>query len=227
MARALSSFLVLMTLLTINAGEAAAKDLWGWLEEFSGPGHFRGAFPGASLGHNFCWEDSERLRLQSINKLTAGTPDGIKPCIWTDLRFLRAGPRPGGVTGFPEVHAALFDSGLAISFKRYAMVGAGAGLVDFTSTGPGGDPGTFKDVNTYRLTLMPVRATVSPLLLAVRLWDRTPSPKLGIAKGFFKVVCVMGSLSGKNFGNPSNPYQSSTECQPSFGLQFDPYELIK
>jgi hypothetical protein len=210
--------LIGMLFVLMSAGNAAAKDWWGWLEEFSGPGPFEGPLFGSSLGLNFCVRDPSSVQL-SVESLEIGAhhDDAVSPCVWVDARVLHARESQG----FPSTNAFLVDSGLALSFRGLASAGAGLGMIRMISDAAGG--------NAYvtRLTILP-RITVSPLLLlgeAQRFLFKRDSPPprwLGVVKAYYKPTFVAGSLSAADFGVPDLDWPGGgNEWQQSWGISFD------
>jgi hypothetical protein len=213
---------LLACLMCVGVREAAAggDGWWGWLEEFSGPGPFKGPFFGSSLGENFC-SNQNKFDLKSLR---AGTQAGRwVPCIWADQRFFRARPsnEPGRV--FPEVQASLYDFGVSVSHDYVFSIGAGAGFVRFSSTTP------TEDLKKTRFTVTPIRVTLSPWTMLSNLSKSSPDrwkQALGAVKWYGKVICFPGELRGADFGVPNSTYRNDGECNLSHGLQFDVLDLV-
>ena len=208
-----------------ESSPAADKDLWGWLEQFSGPGPFKGN-GSTSIGVvNFCQADADTergLKLFSAFGHTArgGTPEGNAYCGWFDYRALTA--PPGG--GFNKVSAKLFDGGLSVSLQRAVSVGTGFGFIHFAS---GTDSGPITKTNRFVLT--PIRITVSPaiVLAPFNISNSRLKDVLALPQFYGKVVCVPGNLNGASFGVVGHPYTSEGECVRSWGLQFNLLEVLR
>jgi hypothetical protein len=228
MMRALRCFVLLVVCGALGIQEASAHidDWWGWLEEFSGPGPFKGF----SMGQQFCWEDPTLVTTAEVGArierqthlgdlpLVLGTPGGTAPCLWLDQKFLESGPR----FEFPETTAQLYDGGLLLSFQRSVSVGAGIGLIHFVSKRPIGDFGR------TRFVITPIRISLSPAIVLARS-SRQADPKwkwVGVVKMTGKIVLVPGRLSGRDdFGIPTSTFEVHNDHPLSFGLQLDFLEL--
>jgi hypothetical protein len=209
-------------------GEVAlARDQswWGWLDELSGPGPFRGSSVELL---KLCQDRGASINsgrgIRGIANWSLGTPNNTTNCVWADQRFLHV----GADQDFPAIAANLYDQGLSITWRRLVSVGVGIGLIRFNSDGPTGH------VTTNRVTLTPLRLTANPLNLlsfknpaAFSDRERIWSNILSVPQVYYKLVCIPGALNGASFGAPTSTFASSGECLESYGIQLNLLELMR
>lgn len=225
---------------TVFAGNALAKDgFWGWLEDFSGPGPFKGeslelfklcqtAKTGAATTDARGEPGVEGATIPGISRnWSVGTTRKNTWCLWADQRFFNV-PEDKG-QGYPNIQAYMFDQGVSYSVLRFVSVGAGVGLTRFVS-----HPTAGSDLGTYRFTITPVRITVHPLnfFFAIKnpRSDRQQiiSNALSVPQFYWKPwVCFPGKLEGNDFGQVPDTFSSGGECKNSWGVQFNFFELLK
>jgi hypothetical protein len=217
--------LIGMLFVLMSAGNAAAKDWWGWLEEFSGPGPFEGPIFGASLGQMLCFETEQVPGQGPVRVLEAGSSgvSAITRCIWADGRFLTA---PEG-DGFPATDAYLIDAGFAWSYKGLASAGVGAGIVRLVADT------RVESTVVSRFTVVP-RFTVSFVRVVDAALDkwlfRRPidTPKWeGFVKFYYKPTYVAGELSAADVGAPRLAWSGGNELRQSYGISFDFLEFSR
>jgi len=216
--------------LCITAGNSFAKeqehDLWGWLDQFSGPGPFNGygveAFKACKTNtHTQAEEAAEGPRIFK-SEWRLGNARRPKYCVWADQRFFSADENDT----YPRVEVKHFDQGLSYSWSGLIEAGVGFGVIRFHSTAAGGD------VITHRATLTPVRLTVHPFNILFYKDELGPRERkvnalLNVPELYYRLVCVPGKLNGANFGVAASTYHGGRECVESYGVNFNLHELLR
>jgi hypothetical protein len=195
---------VLLALLTLWPSAAfAAKGWWGWLEELSGPGPFRGygiAMPVVCTRDGdvvSCWSRQnppKRLVVADVGRLGSGS----------NLRFKDLPDTPENRR---EVRALLMSGMYMFRLHPAVDVGFGAGTARFS----GDDL-----MSVWRFTL-PVGATVRPLAF-VPQWEKKRWASL--LQGQFEEILIAPGIKGSDFGSTST-FSTGPEWRPRLTVGID------
>jgi len=197
MRRTLSAAVLTLAALALPT-DAPAGSLWAILEEFSGPGPFKGSnfvFTGCQVGG----------RLQASPLL----PTGSRKPLWC-FHYERGDFDDEADQGFPDIEINLHEVGAGARLTNYLDVGMSLGWMTFITD------------DTRRLPVItPLRANFRPLLLI-------PNPRkwYGVVGVYVKTPWVFGEINGTHFGGAAAAFQSDGEFIPSYGLAIDLTSLI-
>jgi hypothetical protein len=230
---------------------AAADGFWGWLEDLSGPGPFKGT----TLLATFCRQDG---RFQPTPIAREGAP--FDPATNLFGYPLTKFPLPNGEvidvneTGkrSPEEVKRLlnsaqdawrdrplgcfyFDTGFfsADADTRFPAVnanlydfGGSVRMIDGLDIGGGIGWVNFRtDTSSHsKLTLTPLRIVARPLLIALpgHLHQRW----MGVISLYWKEILIVGPISGSDFGVDPAQFQSKSELVRSLGMIVDVTALL-
>jgi hypothetical protein len=198
---------VLLALLTLWPSAAfAAKGWWGWLEELSGPGPFRGFVVSVPL---ICVSDGEVVPCsQKIRtRVPEPEPEKRRPkrMIMVSVGslgsddHLRFKDLPDTPENRREVNV-LQVSGLYM-FRLHPAVDVGAGAGTMRLSGDGFDP-------IWRFTLVPANVAVRPFAL-VNQWK--DSKWAGIIRGELETSFVTEGFTAEQFGTPASTFRTGPE----------------
>lgn len=182
--------------------DAFAKDLWAILEEFSGPGPFKGG----SLGATLCFPDGIPQPSPLLQQ------DGRAPlwCVHGDRGTFASEPSDDRV--FPRIQITLTEFGGGVRLHNGLDIGMSAGWMAFVTND-----------TRYKWVVTPVRVVVRPVLLLAR---KNPKKWYGIFSLYFKTPYVIGDITGEHFGAAPEAFTSDGEFVPSYGVTFDLAALI-
>lgn len=197
-----TALIACLTVLTVVAhARPASAGWWAWLEEFSGPGPFKGRY--AAFLFTACI-DEHTLKVSPL--VDEKKSPGKKFCVYADDATYR--PKPTANPGFTKNNVGTQDFGVAVRMNNWLDLGAGIGRLKFQ--GAGG-----------RLTLTPVRIVVRPLLLVKPINNNRVARQLVGTLSFYLKESVVGPLTGADFGTPLVPFTSGKELKTSVGFTLD------
>jgi hypothetical protein len=228
--RRLIPLLSLVALMSVCVEDAfAGEGVWGWLEQFSGPGPFKRNGNEISIfgAATYCGSpDGKGVHIKGLGSedWRTGTPEGNAVCLWADVRREFVAP-PNDF--YKKVTASIYDAGPTVSFQRAASVGVGVGILRFSSDTDA------EDKKKTKFFVEPIRVTIIPggVLLAAfdeRINNRFVNNLVHVPQFYGKVICVAGKLQTADFaGVSTHSYQTRNECINSWGLQFNLLEFTK
>jgi hypothetical protein len=202
----------------------AARGFWGWLEELSGPGPFKGGgvtLPVACL-------DPETRRLEWCPAIRKPVDESKIPREWSKIpqtvmvsfgvfnsgdgpRFADLPPNDDDNRGAVRLMSL---TGLYVFHVGALEVGPGAGFLRLS--GAGFDP-------FYKLVLTPVNASLAPLMLASKITSRYRRLlRLELDTSF-----VPQGFKGTDFGNSRTAFDSGPEFITRAAVVVDFGELIR
>ena len=198
---------VLLALLTLWPSAAfAAKGWWGWLEELSGPGPFRGyvlSFPVLcvrdgqlvpcykQLPPHSTEDDAVKFRPKRMVYVSVGSLGSDDHLRFKDL--------PDTPENRREVNV-LQVSGLYM-FRLHPAVDVGAGAGTMRLSGEGFDA-------IWRFTLVPTSVAVRPFAF-VKEWK--DSRWAGMIRGELETSFVTAGFTAEQFGTPASSFKTGPE----------------
>lgn len=184
---------------------AQAGGIWAWLEEWSGPGPFK--------GWAYVLTACVQGQIFKPSPIATSRDDQQKlPCVYYDQAFYDADVDTK--KGFPALKVNFWDIGPSVRLFDWLDIGAGVGRISFT-------PKDTSDTHA-RFGFTPVRVVVRPLLLLPlerKQW-------MGILSVYVKETFFNGPFVGSDFGAPANPFSSAGELKTSAGITFDFSSLV-
>jgi hypothetical protein len=207
----LLSVLVMSAACVLAQPQSAFAGFWDWLEEYSGPGPFKGVtFMGTACRDDNTWIFSPTPR------------DGIRSagralgCIYADKGWFWAPADPE--RGFPAVELSMFDFGAGVRLMDGGLdVTAGVGYVAY-----GGDnrPGN-------GLLITPMRLVARPIMLLSRHKNRWA----GLLVVHVKQTIITDDYTGDDFGQVPPPgvskyLKTSPDVLGTFGIGIDLMALL-
>jgi hypothetical protein len=190
--------------------QSAFAGFWDWLEEYSGPGPFKGiTFMGTA-----CRDDN----LWIVSPTPSGGIRSTGPlgCIYADKGWFWAPADPE--RGFPKVELSMFDFGTAVRLMGGGLdVGAGMGYVAY-----GGD-----NRPDNALIFTPMRVVARPIMLLTRHRNRWA----GLLVVHVKQTIITDDYTGDDFGQIPPPGVSKfsktrPEVLGTFGIGIDLTALL-
>jgi len=207
--------IVVLTLVVLvaHARPASAGGIWAWLEEWSGPGPFKGLTFLATT----CVQDGmfKTSPIAATRKDYATSPDKSQrkmACVYYDQAFYHTDADTK--KGFPELKANFWDVGPAVRLFDWLDIGAGVGRISFTPEGSSDSHAKFG--------FTPIRVVFRPLYL----FPVNRQKWMGILCVFIKETFFSGPYTGADFGAPNNPFTSAGELKTSAGMTLDLTALI-
>jgi hypothetical protein len=208
--------LLLMSVVLLWPGHAHAASFWGWLEELSGPGPFKGYLFSTPVA---CRQGDAWIYC-GPGKLPRGAKDirrkvELKFGVLLSDEHQRFQDLPRDAEGnVGHVYAVPVTVVYAFRLHPAFDVGPGAGLLRFSGKG-------FKPI--YRLTVAPLHATIRPLL-ARRRWGDNRWRR--VVRFEIDTALVTAGFDGEDFGNSQTSFRSNPEFLTKFGFVLDFGELL-
>jgi hypothetical protein len=182
---------LVVALLLVSSSRAEAN-IWDWIEELNGPG------PSRSRGNfmlnvkcrapNYERTNSVRLKPFEIPR----SPAADATCLFVDFRALHADED----ARFFPVNITITEVGTSVWLHRAVELGAGAGVITFTSRNPDTDTG----YTGARMTISFPRAVFRPLL-ALPYARFQENARWGFFQIFFKESIIVGGLDQGDFAS--------------------------
>ena len=189
----------------------AHANIWDWMEEWSGPGRFRGKVNGSLTA---CSKPFSSIHWYELDKTT---------CLFFDVHAFAAKAKPS----FPSNATTTFvDVGPTWRLMRPLEVGAGVGFM--TAAG---------NKATTRPTLTAFRAAAKPVLLVAEAIHAPEMTKLkgyydaeehwyvrallNAPKVYFKYNVILGHLRGEDLGVSDTTFDRTFDHFASWGVVFD------
>lgn len=193
----LVSVLALVALLVVLSAQAAHAGPIDWLEQWSGPGPY----------------SSKVFLAATICPPQYSSANWFVPCFYVEHHRFRSVKDDN----FPATKADLSDFGVAFKVRPQIEVGAGAGLIDFSTP----------QKSTAKFTVTFARVTVQPLRFIRPLSGRnTASRAAGILKVYLRETVLPGKLTAADFGINSS-FSVENDKVTSLGLLLDFGELLR
>jgi hypothetical protein len=198
-----------LTILSLVAHpRPASAGWWAWLEEFSGPGPFKGKYPSVIL--TFCFDKGQI----GLSPLSADKkPATMKFCLYADESTFE--PKGNANAAFPRVDVDLRDFGAAVRLNNWLDVGAGVGRLGFNNATNG----------LHNKFAGPVLRVVFRPLVLIPTQSHTARQLEGILNVYFKETMV-GPLNGADFGQVPSTFASGREVRASGGFILDLTALL-
>jgi hypothetical protein len=233
--------LLLIGLLALTPSRADAVGWWGWLEELSGPGPFKGTPPLDLSVTLFCSKVRENeglrwclrpgdLRKNPFEDLWTPPPPvstesnlSEKITQGIDLRYFRL-TSDGDKSLFPadspdDKRAVIVNIVEVLYFLRpYRAldVGLGAGWINFSGDGLTAGPRSFQEFSTSRITLTPVHLALTP----AAFW-RNPPPGLKMFRLEFEEKYITKGFNGADFGDSVTAFEVGGELRSTWRIAVD------
>jgi hypothetical protein len=208
--------LLMMSVVLLWPSGAHAASFWGWLEELSGPGPFKGWLFSTPLA---CQQDDEWTycgpgKLRRDSKETRRRVE-LKFAVLESDEHQRFQDLPRDVEGNAgHVYAVPITVVYAFQLHRTIDAGPGVGFMRFSGKG-------FKPL--YRLALTPVSASIRPLL-ARRRW--TENRWARVVRFEIDTAFVATGFDGADFGNSQTSFRSGPEFLTKLGFVLDFGEVL-
>jgi hypothetical protein len=234
--------LFLIGLLALSPSPAEASGWWGWLEELSGPGPFKGTPPldlsltvfcGRAAGENtkrgdmrWCLRPGNLKKNPFENLWTPPESDKSNSSKITrgiDLRYFRLAS-DADKSLFPadspaDKRAVSVNIVEVLYFLRpYPAldVGVGAGWIHFSGDGLTAGPNSFQEFSTSRMTLTPVHLALTPAALS----PKSP-PVLKMFRLEFEEKYITRGFAGADFGDTVTAFSADGELRSSWRIAVD------
>lgn len=211
MRRTLPVLCLILLALFVRPAPAYAS-FWAWLEEFSGPGPFKG-YAFLLTG---CVQDGGLRPSPLVKNGTspASASGAWRPlgCVYFDRGAFDTAA--DSLRGFPAIDVAHYDVGAAFRLFDGLDVGAGVGRIRFKANG----------TTRGKATITPLRLVLRPLLLVTP--EQHQQRWMSVFSVYWKETFVVGPLTGTDFGAPAGAFDSPGEIVRSFGVIFDLTSLL-
>lgn len=202
------------------SGQAEAN-IWDWLEELNGPGPSRSR--GNFMVNLICTgtpgttSTGERRALGRFLQLPS-RPSDDATCLFVDQRWLHAEED----SRFHPVDISITEIGASVWMHRTAELGAGIGVMKFSST----NPLTKDEFEGARMTISFPRLAFKPLLAipSARIQNNS---NWGFLQLYFKETIVVGDLSNTDFASkPGTEFNRRHQRVESMGFIIDATALL-
>ena len=194
----------------------AEANIWDWLEELNGPGpaRSRGNFM-VNLICSGTRKDDRSGHSRSLGRVfqLPKEPDADTTCLFFDQRWLHA----EADARFHPVDISITEFGTSTWVHRTAEIGAGVGVVRFSST----NPETGQEFKGARMTISFPRVVYRPLL-AIPATRIRNNPGWGFFQVYFKESIIVGDLDQGDFASkPGNVFSRRHQRAESMGFIID------
>jgi hypothetical protein len=192
------SLIGLMLVAVMACPQPAEASLWDWLQELSGPGPFHGRFNYALT-----------LKCEGSGVFRPSRTDVKSPttCVFFDQRFFKS----EADDRFDSVNVVVTEIGPSIRLHPAVEVGAGIGVINFTSEGK----------SATRLTGSFPRLVFNPFLALPKL-QTNKHADWGFFKIYFRESIIVGGLSEEDFSaKPGTRFSVRHERVRSMGFIID------
>ena len=230
----------LIGLLALSPSRADAKGWWGWLEELSGPGPFKGTPPLDLSVTLFCHKVDEQnalrwcLRPGDLKKnpfadfltpppVSAKSNLSEKITQGIDVRYFHLSS-DADKSLFPadspqDKRAVIVNIVEVLYFLRpYRAldVGVGAGWINLSGDSLTAERKSFQEFSTSRMTLTPVHLALTP----AALWPHPP-PALKMFRLEFEEKYITRGFTGADFGDSVTAFKVGGELRSTWRIAVD------
>jgi hypothetical protein len=204
----------LLSLAVLLAGQARAEaHLWDWLEALDGPGPARSR--GNMATNIFCSDSTPGRGTGRLFQIPRDA-NTVATCLFVDVRRFRADEDDR----FYQVDLSITEVGTSVRLHRSLEIGAGVGVLRYTSQ----NPGTDQEFNGARMTITFPRLVFKPLLAAPGVRD----PDWGFFHAYLRESIVVGELTQDDFASkPGNVFSRTHQRVRSMGFLIEAPSAVR